>query len=265
MGKELNKLRARKEVRARFDAINKRRDMCLVIHYSCDSFYNIKDGRTPRVTSIAVRQFSSGQTTSFSIHKSAELGGVEQADIAAKYDELEKNMLSEFFAFVNTKQDHTFFHWNMRDINYGFQAIEHRFKVLKGKPVTIYDDKKLDLARELVALFGVKYAPHGDTGRLHSLMDMNHITAKDVLNGPGEAEAFEKQKFVKLHQSTLRKVDVIANLLDRTLDGSLKTKASWREIHGIHPSALLELITDHWIYSLLSVMALIASLVIFVI
>lgn len=27
----------------------------LIIHYSCESFYDIKDGRTPRITSIAVR------------------------------------------------------------------------------------------------------------------------------------------------------------------------------------------------------------------
>ncbi|MFK5978361.1 MAG: hypothetical protein QM488_05690 [Rhizobiaceae bacterium] len=263
MGKEIQRLRARKEVHERLDAINNKRDRCLVIHYSCESFYDIKDGRTPRVTSIAVRQFSSGQTSSFSIHKSAELMGVAQADIDTKYDELEKDMLSQFFAFLKTKPDYTFVHWNMRDINYGFQAIEHRFMVLKGEPTAISDDKKLDLARELVALFGIKYAPHGNSGRLHSLMDMNHITARDTLNGAGEAKAFEKKEYVKLHQSTLRKVDVIANLLDRTLDGTLKTNASWTEIHGIHPAALLELITEHWIYSLLSVAGMILGLVAF--
>lgn len=262
MGKEIQKLKARKEVRQRLDAINDRRDMCLVIHYSCESFYDIKDGRTPRVTSIAVRQLSSGQTASFSIHKSAELKGVAQPDIEAKYDELEKDMLTHFFTFLKTKPDHLFVHWNMRDINYGFQAIEHRFAVLKGEPSIISDDKKLDLARELIAVFGVKYAPHGKSGRLHSLMELNHITAKDVLTGAGEAEAFEKQEYVKLHQSTLRKVDVIANLLDRTLDGSLKTNASWREVNGIHPSVLVEFVTQHWIYGLLGIIGMIAGILV---
>ena len=260
MGKELAKLRERKEVRQRFEEIHKRRDMVLVIHYSCESFYDIKDGRTPRVTSIAVRQFASGQTTSFSIHKSAELKGVAQDDISARYDELERDMLAEFFAFLKTKPDHVFVHWNMRDINYGFLAIEHRYKVLKGKPVAIADDKKFDLARELVAMFGVTYAPHGGAGRMHSLMEMNHITAKDALTGAGEAEAFEKQEYVKLHQSTLRKADVIANLLDRTLDGSLKTTAKWHQIYGVHPKALLELLTEHWFYSLIGVIATIGGL-----
>jgi hypothetical protein len=207
MGKELKRLRERKDVRRRFDEIDRRRDMVLVIHYSCESFYDIKDGRTPRVTSIAVRQFASGQTTSFSIHKSAELKGVLQGDIAGRYDELEKDMLTEFFEYLKTKPDHAFVHWNMRDINYGFHAIEHRFKVLGGEPFTVDDKKKFDLARELVAMFGITYAAHGAAGRLHSLMDMNHITAKDALTGGGEAEAFQKQEYVKLHQSTLRKVD----------------------------------------------------------
>ena len=262
MGKETQRWRARKIELARLDSMSTKRDMCLVIHYSCESFYDIKDGRTPRVTSIAVRQFSSGQTSSFSIHKSAELKKVEHAKISQNYDELEKEMLSEFFDFLKTKPDYTFVHWNMRDINYGFQAIEHRFKALGGKPAVVSNDKKLDLARVLVTLYGVKYAPHGKSGRLHSLMEKNHITAKDVLNGAEEAGAFEEQEYVKLHQSTLRKVDVIANILDRTLDGTLKTNASWAEKNGIHPSVLLETITQHWVYSLLSVIALIVGFIV---
>lgn len=51
-------------------------ELYYVIHYSCESFYDIKDGRSPRITSIAIRQLSSGQTTSFSIHKIAEIKGV---------------------------------------------------------------------------------------------------------------------------------------------------------------------------------------------
>lgn len=237
--------------------------MCLVIHYSCESFYNIKDGRTPRVTSIAIRQFSSGQTTSFSIHKSAELKGVPASEIDMCYDELEKEMLAELFKFLNTKPDHTFVHWNMRDINYGFQAIEHRFKVLKGEPVAISDDKKVDLARVLISLFGVGYAPHGDSGRLHSLLDMNQITSKDVLTGAGEAKAFEEKEYVKLHQSTLRKVDAIANLLGRTLDGTLKTNAGFVDKYGAHPAAFVEFITTHWFYGIIGIAATIIGLLTF--
>lgn len=65
-----------------------------VIHYSCESFYGRPEGRSPRVTSIAVRNLGSGQTTSFSIHKAAERQGVAVASIDTSYDELENSFSS---------------------------------------------------------------------------------------------------------------------------------------------------------------------------
>ncbi len=61
-----------------------------MINYSCESFYDRSEGQTPRVTSIAVRNYASGQTESFSIHKVAELNRVEFAEIDKNYDVLEK-------------------------------------------------------------------------------------------------------------------------------------------------------------------------------
>lgn len=249
MGKELNKFTRRREAQKRFDAINNKRELFVVLHYSCESFYDIKDGHTPRVTSIAARNLASGQTSSFSIHKSAEQDGIPQGGISEHYDALERNMLDEFFDYLKSRSGYSFIHWNMRDINYGFQAIEHRYKVLGGFPFVIDDSRKFDLAKELIALYSVTYAPHGDSGRLHSLMALNSITAKDVLTGAQEAKAFDEKEFVKLHQSTLRKVDVMANILERVFDGSLKTKASWQERNGIHPAVLIELLKEHWGWS----------------
>jgi hypothetical protein len=48
-------------------------------------------------------------------------------------------------------------HWNMRDINYWLAAIEHRHRVLEGTPVVVEDDKKIDLARLLMDIYGVGY------------------------------------------------------------------------------------------------------------
>jgi hypothetical protein len=260
VGKELKKLERRKAAGKRFEDVDKSRNMSLIIHYSCESFYDIKDGRTPRVTSIALKNFDSGQTISFSIHKSAEVAGVPHQEITNNYDRLEKSMLDEYFEYLRAFPHHKFIHWNMRDINFGFQAIEHRYRTLNGNPVLIDDGRKFDLARELINLYGPTYAPHGANGRLHSLMELNHITAKDALTGKEEASAFENQEYVKLHQSTLRKVDVMNNLLERTLDGSLKTKASWRDKHGVHPSALIEIILQHWIWSLVIIIGGILTL-----
>lgn len=264
MGEQLAKFRRRKEARTRFDQLEKRRDMYIVLHYSCESFYDIKDGRTPRVTSIAARNLSSGQTVSFSIHKSAEQSHVPIVQIAGRYDQLERQMLDEYFEFLKSRHGYSFIHWNMRDGNYGFQAIEHRYKVLGGSPFVVDDARKFDLARELINRFGVSYVSHGASGRLHSLMDLNHITAKDALTGQQEADAFEAGAYVKLHQSTLRKVDLMANILERVLDGSLRTNSSWREKTGLHPAVIIELVKEHWAWSIMvglfAVIGLAASL-----
>ncbi|MGH7052864.1 MAG: hypothetical protein ACREFK_13105 [Stellaceae bacterium] len=88
----------------------------------------------------------------------------------------------------------------------------------------VEDDKKIDLARLLIDIYEVGYIGHP---RLETLLAKNSIKPRDFLTGPQEAEAFEKRSFVGLHQSTLRKVDVIANLADRAHSRQLKTNMTW--------------------------------------
>jgi hypothetical protein len=76
MGRELQRLKRRKSTIQKMDTLRDQASTSLVIHYSCESFYDKTDGRTPRVTSIAVRNLASGQTDSLSIHQIAEERGV---------------------------------------------------------------------------------------------------------------------------------------------------------------------------------------------
>ncbi|MFN6338812.1 MAG: hypothetical protein ACK41W_08835 [Cyanobacteriota bacterium] len=249
MSSALAKIERRKKARKEIEEISKNENHTLVIHYSCESFYNRKDGQTPRITSIAVRNLASGQTESFSIHKVAELTGCPPEQIESRYDELEKKMLGEFFEYLEVHLNYDWVHWNMRDINYGFAAIEHRFKVLKGKPKARLDEsRKHDLSRILVALYGKDYI--GDP-RMAKLMEKNGMKALNFLGGDEEAAAFENKEFVKLHQSTLRKVHIISNICSSVIDGSIKTDANWKDRYGIHPVALLELAVKHWLFSLI--------------
>src|SRR5665213_1379115 len=75
-----------------------------VIHYSCESFYDRTDGRSPRITSIAVRKLDSAQTFSFSIHQTAERRRVAFQEIEQHYDDLEREMLAAFFAHIGSHQ-----------------------------------------------------------------------------------------------------------------------------------------------------------------
>ena len=203
-----------------------------VIHYSCESFYEIHEGRSPRITSVALRKLDSAQTMSFSIHKVAEVKGVHLSNISEHYDCLEREMLQDFYRHLRNYQQMQYLHWNMRDSNYGFQAIEHRFRVLGGTDDELYivDDKnKTDLARLIVDIYGLSYIGHP---RLETLLKKNYISRRDFLTGAEEANAFENKEFVALHRSTLRKVDVVANIAGRARDGNLKTNTSWWEMHG---------------------------------
>ena len=257
MGKELRNIQRRRKTANELDGIADKPSDVLVVHYSCESFYDREDGRTPRVTSIAVRNFDSGQTESYSIHKIAEQSGIDFRAIPEKYDKKKKEMLSEYFAFMQQNQGLLWVHWNMRDINYGFAALEHRFRVLGGEPFVLPEGKKFDLARALIALYGVSYTGHP---RLATLIEKNRIAHRDFLTGQEEADAFDTQDYIKLHQSTLRKVDILANILGRAADGSLKTNARWHERYGWHPKVIIELMREHWVFGVLSVVVVLAGL-----
>src|SRR5690554_495088 len=249
MGRTLRRIKTHRKAKNLINSFYDNDSHCLIIHYSCESFYDIKDGKTPRITSIAVRYLTSAQTKSFSIHKIAEIKGIDFNQIDNNYDELEKEMLREYFDFAQKHSTFKWIHWNMRDINYGFEAIQYRATVLGIKKLfEIPDDKKFDLARILIDIYGKKYADHP---RLVSILKQNKISSKNWLNGDEEATAFENKEFVKLHQSTLAKVDVFENIIKLTAEGQLKTKSKLTDIYGISPQGVFEMAKDNWLYSLI--------------
>src|SRR5690606_38982839 len=107
---------------------------------------------------------------------------------------------------------------------------------------------KFDLARLLIDKYGKGYSSHP---RLSSILEMNKISPKHWLNGDEEAYAFDTKEYVKLHQSTLAKVDVLETILKLTAEESLIHKSRTRDIYGISPQGLFELAKDHWLYSLI--------------
>jgi len=224
-------------------------DNAVVIHYSCESFYDRQDGSSPRITSIAVRNLESAQTASFSIHQIAERNKVPRESIEQRYDDLEKKMLDEFYEYIRVHAGYRWLHWNMRNANYGFQALAHRLEVLGGEPIEIQESSLFDISRVLVAIYGIAYIGHP---RLRKLIDKNDISDKDFLEGEDEAVAFREKEYVKLHQSTLKKVDVLANIAERANDGILKTNTNWVQVYGIYPEAIGDFLKDHWWVSILS-------------
>lgn len=260
MSVTIRRIKRHKQAKQIIEDLADKPEHVLVIHYSCESFFNIKEGRTPRITSIAIRYLKSAQTKSFSIHKIAELENVDRTDIESEYDQLEKKMLSEYFEFLKEHKDYRWVHWNMRDINFGFEAIEHRFRVLGGTPCQLIDEKRIDIARVLIDRYGSSYIEHP---RLEKLIQKNEMGSKQLLSGGDEAIAFDEKEYVKLHQSTLKKVDIIESILKESAEGRLKTNASLAQIYGLTPQGVFELVKDNWLWScILSVIMLFLGIII---
>lgn len=124
MGKDLDLYRKWKKAKQQLEQVFQSPEHTIVVHYSCESFYDRGNNpHSPRVTSIALRNLDTGQTKSYSIHLFAEQQGLLNS-IDQHYDQLERMMLEAFFLDAITKQHCKWLHWNMRDANYGFEAIK---------------------------------------------------------------------------------------------------------------------------------------------
>jgi hypothetical protein len=148
MGRQTELYKAWKRAKRRLDELFDQAEHSVIVHYSCESFYDREDNpRSPRITSIAVRNLDSGQTRSFSIHLVAERRGVLDS-IDQHYDALEREMLENFCEEVRVRQHCKWIHWNMRDANYGFEALENRLRALGGTPVAaVPEASRHDLSR----------------------------------------------------------------------------------------------------------------------
>lgn len=228
--------------------LNANRSAVKFIHYSCGSFTDMSNGYSPRINSIAILDWESGQTTSFAIHRVAERMEISKDDIENEYDVIEKKMLEEYFDFLKNNQPVKWVHWNMRDSNYGFLAIEHRYQVLGGKPFSISDANKFDLARLLDDLYGAHYVEHP---KMEKIMKLNNITDKGFMSGNEEASAFKEKNFSNIYLSTLRKVQVFSRILELSACKSLKTKSSIKEQYGLSMQGLYEYCTSNVLIMLL--------------
>lgn len=260
MSRAKRQLERRRRSMETIDRLMRQPALVNIVHYSCERLRR-DDGTSPRITSIAIHNVESGQSTSFSVHQIAERQGLDSGGILANYNDLERTMLREFYNLVLQQSAYEWVHWNMRDSNFGFAALEHRFKVLGGQPVEIPMSKRIDLSNLLGDLYGPNYVPHGDRGRLDSLLTLNNITRLDFLPGAEEAAAFERGEYVRLHQSTLRKVHAIAAILEKIWDGTMKSNATWRETYGTTIGGVVEAMTDTWWYKALGFVGIVASIV----
>lgn len=215
----------------------------LFIHYSSEDIYIVTAGKTPRITSIVIRFLNTGMAKSFSMHITAEIKQISIEDIEKNYDCIEKSMLEEYFLFVEKQKNCKWVHWKMRDVNCGFEAIENRFRVLGGSPVSIDDGNKFQLSELLKDIYSSKYI---DKPRFYKLMEKNKINKKHLLDGEAEAKCFKNKEHIKIHKSILSKTEALINIFIHSAENTLKTKPVFWARYGNSIQGFFEWTKENW-------------------
>lgn len=224
------------------------------IHYACQSFGEAPDaGASLRTVCIAVRHFDTGQVTTFSIAKIAELARIAPETIPSYLDYLERTMLGEFYAFVRGARGAKYVHWHMRDDRFGFAALEHRLTVLKGRPESIPDECRIDLARLVPEIYGDEYA--AGSAKLQALGERNRLAMGGFLPGAEEAAAVAAGRYRDVLASTLTKVRLIADIAERTHARTLVTDSSLIARYGGPSRLMLQKLIENPAYTLTSACA----------
>lgn len=232
----VNQIREAKQTLSKLDNVNGK---ILVVHYSCESFYG-RAGFTPRVTSIALLNKENDESFIFSLHLTAQIMNKNISNLTeSDLDEIEKQMLDEFSRYVQSHLNYIWIHWNMRSASYGFQAISNRYRILGGSEINVPDTNKIDLPEIFGKLFTYSFEAHKPNGQLLNLANRNRISVRDALPGADEAQAFDNKEYLKLHMSTMRKVEIINRLLTAYNSGKLVHNASIKEIYDISIPGLI--------------------------
>lgn len=215
-----------KEYKSILSEINKNKEKVYFIHYSCQSLSDDNEGYSPRITSIAVLHMQSSQMHSFSMHLVAEQLGIKREEILDYYDEIEKEMLKSFFDFIKMKKDNSIWlHWNMTNTNFGFEALEHRYKVLSsGNAIHIEERNKYNLSYLLKKKYGSNYTKDP---KMLNLMLLNYKEKdRNFLTGEEEVRAYKAKEFVKLHNSTICKVYFFNYVFEMINSNNLRTETN---------------------------------------
>jgi hypothetical protein len=123
---------------------------------------------------------------------------------------------------LTDRRDRYWVHWNMRNIAYGFEHIEHRYRTLTHAEAPVIPiERRINLNDMLGERFGKDYAPHQ---KMINLTEMNGGRHRYFLSGPEEVEAFQKLEFIRMHQSCLCKAEFFQKVIKKTLEGHLQTK-----------------------------------------
>jgi hypothetical protein len=209
-----------------FRAAARQPERFAILHYSSEGLYDSGGlaSASPRITSIAAMELESRRITSFAPHAIAEELAVTDENSCPRMDDIERVMIDRLHAFLALHRDRYVIHWNMRDLVFGFGHLEHRDLVLGGAGLALVpEEQRIDLHAILKQRYGPSFAP---VPRLPGLMQLNGFRRDVVLGGPEEAQAFRCGDYIRMHRSTISKVEFMAHAISLAGKRRLKTQGA---------------------------------------
>lgn len=192
-----------------------------LIHYSCQNLNDENEGLSPRITSIAINHYATGQSVSYSTHSIAEELRIPRDEVLQRFDEVEIELLTQFYRFIRDRRDKYWVHWNMRNLTFGFEHLEHRYRALGGTDACVIAvERRLNLNDLIADRYGADYAKHP---KMLTLMEQNGGRHRDFLDGKEEVAAFENKEFMRMHNSTLSKIGFFSSAMRKLVSGKLNT------------------------------------------
>jgi hypothetical protein len=198
-------------------------DRFYIIHYSSEHLFDQAiEGITPRITSVVVCHYATGQLQSFAIHTAADVLGIPRDAVADRYDAVEREMLRQLYEFVGPRTQNFWVHWNMRSVVYGFEHLAHRYQALTGGTIApiIPVEHRINLNDVLRQKYGDLYAPHP---QMINLIRMQGELPMHFLSGAQESTCFNNREFIRMHQSAISKVQFFRFAIGQLIKGKLTT------------------------------------------
>jgi hypothetical protein len=198
----------------------------LVIHYSRQNLNDNERGMaTPRIIAILIKSLDGITTNCFAIHHEAEKAKVILENITDYYDLLEANLIKGFNNFIKQNPGRKWIHWDMNDVHFSFEAIEHRYKVLVEESgagyVQVPNNDRINLNQVIKAIYSSNYEKDP---QLDNLMRTNNVgqLRDGFLTLPQEAQAFRELGFPSILESLRCKVNFLLEVIEKAANDTLK-------------------------------------------
>ncbi|MDD2530720.1 MAG: hypothetical protein PHN41_05770 [Bacteroidales bacterium] len=199
----------------------------LFVHYSQSRTFEEDDygNISPIITAIVIKSLDNQIDQQFAIHLEADKADIPIDEIQDSYRDLELRMIKSFNNFVQRHNDCIWFHWDMKNIHFGFEAIKHRYEKIFGN-LKDYNEipirNKINLRNIIEGMYGENFADGSDL--LYSLLKCNsgNIENNVYLNSSDESTEFGYKHFENIIKSVDFKVDFIKLSTKKLINKKLK-------------------------------------------